>query len=223
MLPPEVIARVLGENDVIGLKLSDGAAPRIYYLRTVTKEGPSNLRDFSLGSASAMTVAGTDFDAIQDSSAANQLEPADSGVLHQFFWGISPSYVRVYLQYPGNVFRRALRGTPTVGSDVGFIDGRLSGYLHPSVQSELFTISGLNPNFNGYHPYAEPATVTVRLNFFIFRFDTEYLGITDDKLQAANLKPPSQQDIQRARVVTMGGLSSLIRVPSWLQDKARSL
>ena len=219
MLPPEVTARVLGENVVIGLKLSDGTAPRIYYLRTVTKEGPSNLRDFALSAASAMNTAGSGWDAIQNASNANQLEPADAGVLHQMFWGVNPSYVRVYLQYPGNVFRRALRGTPTVGGDVGFIDGRLSGYLHPGVESELFTVKDLNPNFNGYHPYAEPATVTPRLNFFIFRFQTEFLGITDDKMLPVNgQKPPAPADIARARVVTIGGISPTIGAPSWLTD-----
>lgn len=219
-LPSEVVQRILDEQAVIGLKLFEQATVRVYWFRTLTKEGPVNLREFSLGTASAMAVAGTGFDQIQNSAGANLLEPALTDHLHQIFFGVNPGYIQVFINYPGNVARLSLRGTRTVGGDTGYIDGAVSPFLAPSVDSELFSVKELNPNFNGFHPFAEPATPTVRINFFITRFQIEYLGQTDaQRVGISGKVAPPATAIEGGRIVTMGGVDQLIQTPAWIRDK----
>jgi hypothetical protein len=213
-LPIDVVERILDERNVVGLKFLDPqGAIRIYWLRVLSKEGPVNLRNFNLGDAAAMQVAGTDWNAIQDGTAKNYLEPSADHILYQIFYGISPSPARLFFRYLANVDRWSLRGTRTVGGKVGYIEGRSTRYLTPAIQSELFTVKGLNPNFLGYHPYAEPATQTIRMNFFIHKFAVEFMR--------SSLPLEGDQEIsQRGRIVTMGGISPIIPAPDWLVSAA---
>lgn len=220
-LPDVVSDRLLIEDDVVGLKFNDGAASRVYYFKACERSFPVNLRDYSLGSITAMATAGSGWDAVQDSSSNNYLEPEDSDYINQGFFGVSPSYLRVFLRYPGNVDRLNLRGIRTVGGQVGYIDGRISPYVDPSCATEFFTVKEINPNFNGYHPYPEPSTVTGRMNFFINKVAVDYLGQTDSNgLAVPGKKAPTGSAIGKGRVVTMGGADSLIRTPDWIREKA---
>ena len=174
-LPREVIDRIHGEGDLVALRMKLGNREKDFYFLVKAKELPNNLTEFSLGSATALAVAGTDWDDIQDSASRYQLEPEYEDYLYQIFYGISPSYARIYRNYPTNVDIGSLIGTRVVGGAVGFINGEQSPLLSPSALTEFWTLKGNHPSFMGYHPYAEPSSITVRMTFYVAKFLVEYL------------------------------------------------
>ena len=207
MLSSEVVKRLFDEGDVLGLKMLVGSTEGVFYFRVKTVEGPNDLDDFSLGSASAQNSTGSDWVQIQDASSRYILEPVNENIIYQVFYGIHPAYAWLYRRYPTNVDRGSLIGTRTVGDRtyrVGKIDGFKSPYRTPSPETEFFTMKGLHPSFLGYHPYLEPASITVRMNFFVVRYGVDKLDI------------PSSQEKEKAKVRTMGG-ESLMQAPSWLR------
>ena len=208
ILPPEAVKRLFSENDILGLKMRQGSALRVYYLRIKSVEGPNDVRDYSLGAATAQAAAGTDWNDIKDGSARYILQPQRSGVVYQAFYGIAPGYAWVYRRYPANVDLGGLQTTRTVGDRtyrIGYVDGLRSPYNSPSPETEFFTIMGTYPSFLGYHPYTEPASITVRMNFFISLYEVDWL------------KNPTAEEVARARVRTMGGVT-LLDAPSWLSE-----
>ena len=152
-LPPETVVRVLREGDLLGLLFRSGTIPRWYIFRVEQAELPNNLYEHSLGTANAMATAGTDWDLVEDSSSNKLLDPELDHLVHQVFWGVTPSYARVYRQYPSAVDRGSLRGTRTVGGAVGYIDGYASPLQSPSPLTETMVVKGHYPAFNMYHPY----------------------------------------------------------------------
>lgn len=203
-LPAEVLARIPDEGEWVGLKMLIGPTPRNFYFRVLTKEGPADLGEFSLGAASARATAGTGWDEIQDANSRYWLEPEFENVLHLVYWGVSPSIARIYRQYPAGVDRGSLLGTRAIGDNVGWVDGVKSPALIPSALTEFFVLKGTHPSFLGYHPYLEPASITVRMNFYITKFQVEYLKAT----------PFTAGSSVKER--TMGGLT-LFQAPLWLR------
>lgn len=211
ILPPEAVKRLFAENEILGLKFRVGESVKVFYFRVKSLETPNDVRDFSLGSAAAQATAGTDWNNIQDGSSRYILEPPKSGIIYQGFYGIHPGYAWVYRRYPSNVDVGGLQTTRTVGDRtyrIGYIDGIRSPYNSPSPDTEFFTIYGTYPSFLGYHPYTEPASITVRMNFFISVYGVDYL------------REPTAEEIARARVRTMGGLS-LMDAPEWIAKEVK--
>ena len=208
MLGLAIARRQHNEGDVVGLKFLVGSEQVIRYLRVQTVERPNDLRDFSLGSASGQNTTGTGWNQIQDSNNNYYLQPDYRGILYQIYYSVSPSYARVYRRYPAGVDRGSLFGTRLVGSQIGYIDGKISPLNNPSVLTELYTVNGQYPSFNGYHPYADPTSVTVFMSFYLASY-----GIS--KVPATDLTP---QDKERLTIRTMGG-RTLMQAPDWLRDE----
>lgn len=209
---PEIAQLFLHENDVLGLQFSvgSGGPRRIFYFKVIVPEGPIILSDFSLGAASAQATAGTGWQEVDDASSRFYLEPSYEEQIYHFYWGISPSYARVYTRYPGSQDRLNLITTRNIGDPIGYIDGRMSPIRAPSKLTESFSLKGTRPTYNGYHPYGDPSSITVYLNFYIYRYHVDYI------------KSPSSEELSRAIVRTPGGGSPLIEVPSWVRDRAGS-
>jgi len=189
---------------------------RIVYFEVEVVEGPVDLANFSLGAATAQAVAGTGWKEIQDSSSRYWLEPADEKVIYHFFYGVSPGQARVYLQYPSGVDINSLISTRAIGSDAGFVDGIKSPYRSPSVDTEMFSMKGAFPAFLGYNPYLEPASITIRLNFFVRRYTVKVLGVDDGNGRVAS------PNVKHQAVVRAVGGRNLIDIPTWVQDGLRS-
>lgn len=218
MLPSEVVSRLFAERDVLGLTMMVGAGEkRTAFWRIDTVEGPNDLADHSLGSASAQSTSGTGWNEIVDSQGRYHLESEYEKVVYQIFYGISPGQAWVYLRYPSNRDLNSLLGTRAIGSRVGHIDGRKSPYRTPSSTTELFTMYGLHPAFLGYHPYAEPSSITVRLYFYVTRYDVTFLGVdpSGDPSKDIGRKIAPEADRQLARVRGMGG-RLLVDAPQWV-------
>lgn len=208
-LPDVLVNRLHRENDVVALIFKVSDQTHLFPLRIDSLEAPNNLYEFSLGAATALATAGTGWSQIQDSSNNYHLQPPDEDVLYQVFYGISPSLARVYRRYPANVDRGSLNGTRVVGTDaIGYIDGQMSPLRYPSPVTELYTVKGIYPSFFGYHPRAEPSSITVRLSFYIYSFGVTYL------------KPSEVDPAKITHKVTMGG-RTLMQAPSWLRDKTK--
>lgn len=207
MLPKEIVDRLFNEGDVIGLKMKMSNDEKVFYFLVNAVESPSDLEDFSLGAAAAQNTTGTDWDEIVDANGRYILEPEFENIAYQIFYGVHPSYIWTYRRYPANVDRGSLRGTRSIGDRtyrVGKIDGMTSPYRSPSSRSEFFTLKGLHPAFLGYNPYTEPASVTVRMNFYVVSYGVEQLSY------------PTAEQIAKARVRTMGG-RTLMEAPTWVR------
>ena len=207
MLPPEVVRRLFAEADILGLKFRSDQAVAFRYLRIKTVEGPNNLRDYSLGAAAAQASAGTDWNEIQDGASRYILEPQQANIVYQAFYGIAPSYAWVYRRYPANVDRGGLQGARAIGDRtyrIGFVDGLDSPFMSPSPETEFFTVEGAHPAFLGYHPRLEPASITVRMNFFVVRYSVE------------RINDPTVEEVARSKVRTMGG-ETMMDAPQWLR------
>lgn len=209
MLGLAIARRLHNEGDVVGLKFLVGSEQKIRYLRIETVERPNDLREFSMGSASGQNTTGTGWNQIQDSNNSYYLQPEYRGILYQIYYGIAPSYARVYRRYPAGVDRGSLFGTRLIGSQIGYINGRTSPLNAPSVVTELYTVNGQYPSFNGYHPYADPTSVTVFMNFYISSY-----GIS--KVAEVNL---TDKDKERLIIRTVGG-RTLMQAPDWLRSES---
>lgn len=203
-LPAEVLARIPDEGDWLGLKMLIGSTKTNFYFQIETKEGPNDLGEFSLGAATAQATAGTGWKEIQDANNRYWLEPEFQNFLHLIYWGVSPSIARVYRQYPAGVDRGSLLGTRAVGDAAGWIDGVKSPALYPSALTETWVLKGTHPSYNGYNPFLEPGSITVRMNFYLVKF---YVSFVKGQQPPPGLKVPMR---------TMGG-GSLFEAPQWLR------
>ena len=211
-LSAEIANRIYKEGFIVALQFSVGPKAELFPLRIDAAEYPNNLYDFSLTTAASLATAGTGWRTIQDSSNRYLLEPENNGVLHQVYYGITPSYARVYRQYPSGVDRGSLVGTRNPGVDaVGYIDGVLSPYRYPSAITETHIVRGQRPAFYGYHPYGAPASITVRMNFYIITYLTcsLYTTLSDNEIRGMVREG-------KARIVTPGG-RTLMQAPGWLR------
>jgi len=201
----EIMQRLHNIGDVVALRLFKGGGARLYPLRIISVERPNDLQNYSLGTASALNATGTEWDNIEDSNQNRYLEPEHEEVLHQVYWGVSPSYIWVYRRYPSNVDRGSLFGTRTVGGSVGYITGRQSPIGSHSALTETYVIKGQRPSYLGYHPFAEPTTPTVFMSFSIFVYGVEVAKLEDlTAIERAKMK-----------VVSPGGLIP-VEAPSWI-------
>lgn len=194
------------ENDLLGLLFLKDGVPRMFVLRILTAEYPNNLQEFSLGSANALAVAGTGWVSIEDSSGNEIFEPEKESRVNQVFFGIAPSYARVYRQYPAGVERGNLRGTRAIGSQTGYVNGVYSPLHDPNPNTEFFVIKGQFPAFNGYLPYKEPASANIYASFYVASFAV-------CELDPAGLTP---EEWRRVRRITVGG-KELMDAPGWLK------
>ena len=206
--PVAITDRFHNIGDIIALKMLEGSAVKLYPFRIEAQEYPNNRAEFSIGAATALAAAGTGWNTIQDASNRFILEPEFAEVIYQGFYGITPSIARVYRQYPSGVDRGSLVGTRNPGVDpIGYISGDLSPGLWPSPITEFYAVRGQHPAFYGYHPYARPATITVRLNFYITVYGVKCIPDMTDA-----------QILQEAKkIITLGG-RTLMQAPGWVRE-----
>lgn len=222
MLPEITVARLFKEREPFGLLLLLGSERRIFYWEAETIEQPNDLADYSLGSATALATAGTGWSEITDSQGRYHLEPENEKVVYHCFFGVSPGQAWIYRRYPANKDFNSLLGTRAIGSGIGHIDGVKSPYQTPTPVSEFFTMKGQHPSFLGYHPFGEPSSITVRLYFYVTRYDVKFLGVDpsgdaekDDKRVIA---PEGVRS--RAPIRTVGG-HELVPVSTWIETMLR--
>ena len=211
-LPIILTERQPREGEVVVLQFLDGTVLKQYPLRIEASEYPNNTYEFSLGSATALAAAGTGWRTIQDSSNRYLLEPEYNESLYIIYYGIAPSYARVYRQYPSGVDRGSLVGTRNPGVDpTGYVDGVYSPIRFPNPATETVVVRGQRPAYYGYHPYAEPATQTIRMSFYIYTYT---VSNQMDKIAPAKVKEMVHN--KQAKLYTPGG-RTMMQTPGWLR------
>lgn len=223
MLPSITQARILDEKAILGLVMKLGTEEkRTLYWEVQTKEGPNDLADYSLGSATAQSATGTGWNEIVDSNGRYHLEPEYERIVYHFFYGVYPQQAWVYKRYPSNKDLNSLLGTRAIGGGIGHIDGFKSPYRAPTPLTETFSMKGIHPSFLGYAPFLEPTSYTIYLYFFVTRYDVVFLGVdpAGDAEKDAVRKIASEDVRRRAVVRTMGG-HELMDIPSWVESAVK--
>lgn len=94
----------------------------------------------------------------------------------QFWFGIAPRHLRVWVKQPYNVFASAMDSNIIPAStyfDVGYYDGYDSPYNQPAPVTETFALKNLSVNWTLANPLngsaTAPMTWNPRLNFYINR------------------------------------------------------
>ena len=94
----------------------------------------------------------------------------------QFWYGISPRHIRVWVKQPYNQFTTSLDNNIIPSStyyDVGYTDGYDSPYNFPAPVTENFSLKNLSVNWSLANPLNGSATAPMvwnpRLNFYINR------------------------------------------------------
>lgn len=198
-----------------------------YYLALQFKEGwavfrilgrePTNVKPFQLVNTLATASALAAWTEVQDAAARRYLEPINKDTIYHCFWGVQPSPIRVYYQYPVRRDRWSLvEVTRALGGIVGYIAGYDSPYDGPlNERTEIFTVEDLYPAFNAFNP------VSYQLNNIVMQFDImrySYHVITDKDLIKSCLtgKTPCKS-------YTMGGVvdPTPAEIPDWLGRKVK--
>ena len=206
--PVAITDRFHNVGEIVALKMLEGSTVHLYPFRIEAVEYPNNRAEFSIGAASALASAGTGWNTIQDASNRFILEPEFAEVIYQGFYGITPSIARVYRQYPSGVDRGSLVGTRNPGVDpIGYISGDMSPGLWPSPITEFYSIRGQHPAFYGYHPYASPSSITVRMNFYITMYGFSSCG---DQMSEAEILKVAKN------IISLGG-RTLMTAPGWIR------
>ena len=204
--PVAITDRLHNVGDIIVLKMLEGNSVKLYPFRIETVEYPNDRYEFSIGSATALATGGTGWNTIQDASNRFILEPEFAEVIYQCFYGITPSYARVYRQYPSGVDRGSLVGTRNPGVDpIGYISGDMSPGLWPSPITEFYSIRGQHPAFYGYHPYARPSSITIRMNFYIAMYGVSCIEMSEAEILA-----------KAKKIISLGG-RTLMTAPGWIR------
>lgn len=223
MLPSDVVKRLLNEGEVVGLLMSiAGTERRRFYFQVETAEKPILLADFSLGAATALSATGTGWSEIDDGTGRYHLEPPFEGILYQSFFGVSPGQARIYRRYPSNVDINSLLGTRTIGGNVGAISGHDSPYRSPSPLSEMWSLMGTHPSFLGYHPYALPSSITVRLNLYVMRYDVTFHGVDPSGGEQDSGRKIAPENIRSKASVRPVGGHQLVDAPVWVRNLMRA-
>lgn len=206
---------IVPEGGILGLKLKIDQEKRTFYFRVDSVEKPIVLAPYSLGAASPMNTAGTAWNEIIDANSRYHLEPEFENVIYRAIFGIDPGETWVYLRYPPNVDVHSLIGTRAIGSGIGHISG--SPFLNPSDLSEFFTLKDQHPSFLGYHPYATPSSITVRLSFFVVRYDVKVIGVDPSGAEETDKKRLIAPQGSREKAVVRTMMSHLlVDAPNWL-------
>lgn len=180
MIPELVQRRWLYPDDVIGLVYTDAAGTpnrKTYWARITSREDAS-LQEFTLGSVTAQNTTVT-WNEIQDANNVHLIAPSQENVINHVFWGVSPTFSRIFLQFPPGIDRRGVRGVRTFGGQEGYISGLESPLRSPQLSSELALALDSYPAFGPYLPDLEPSSALVIMSFYIAVYGV--VALRDDK------------------------------------------
>jgi hypothetical protein len=176
----------------------------------------ANLEPWSLGPLAALGSLAT-FDQIQTANNQHYLEPFDQSLIYHTFWGVTPSPVRIWPEYPPRTPIGSMLSEPrAVGGEVGYINARKSPFNGPfSKATELFTVSERYPEFQAYNP-TNDAVYNVMLNFdqrhYTYQILTSQATIKEMLVGTRTVKK-----------YTMGAAwPNAMTMPDWLKNAVRA-
>ena len=138
-----------------------------------------------------------------DTSVDNILEVDEALHLYQVFYGIRPSLIRGYMNYPSGKPRRNL-DIKEVSSKAhfGYVDGSMSPYDDPQPVSEFWVPKDLDVSFAWYNPASVSNIITTKwiINLYAVRV------LRDVDLVEKILKRKGEG--AQCRIATLGGVES---------------
>lgn len=135
-----------------------------------------------------------------DTSVDNILEVDEAKHLYQVFYGIRPSAIRAYMNYPSGKPRRNL-DIKEVSSraDFGYIDGEMSPYDDPQPVSEFWVPKDIDVSFGWYN--AASGSNIVVTKWLINLYAVEIIKDVDMVQKILNRRVT-------CRIATLGGVES---------------
>lgn len=145
-----------------------------------------------------------------DTSVDNILEVDEKMHLYQVFYGIRPSGIRAYMNYPSGKPRRNLDiKEVSAKADFGYVDGYQSPYDNPQPVSEFWVPKDLDVSFGWYNPASVPNIIITK--WIINLYGVEI--ITDVDLVEKILKRRVE-----CRIATLGGVEMFTYSPPNVWD-----
>lgn len=183
-----------------------------WVLFRIQHEEWANLQPFSLGAIAPGATLAVD-NTIQDAAQRFYLQPAHQELIYHSFWGVTPTPLRVKVQYPpGEPLGSMVDVNRTPTDDVGYIDGDQSPFYGPySKKTELFTVYQRYPAINCFNPVAD-AIANGMMN--IDQRQYTYEIVRDIALIKACLVGS-----QKVKKYTMGrAYPKPMNIPDWLKN-----
>jgi len=140
-----------------------------------------------------------------DTSVDNILEVDEAKHLYQVFYGIRPSDIRAYMNYPSGKTRRNLDiKEVSARADFGYVDGNMSPYDDPQPVSEFWVPKDLDVSFGWHNPASVSQIVITKWVINLYAVEV----IKDVDLVEKILKRRVE-----CRIATLGGVESFSYAP----------
>ena len=190
----------LNQGHILGLGFEEG----VIFFEIMSRE--PKFFEFSFGTLNP-SEALADWNTIPRDSNRNYPEPVTQKQIYQFYFGIKPSSIRLYMRFPSNTDRWTLIDPVNTASPNGALIGEWSPYENPSIMTEIFTLKDVYPAFKVMNPTDIPANPVIRF----IGMSYEYLIVYDHKLIEDYLELR-----RRSKIYFLGGVEPHVRAPEWL-------
>lgn len=194
------------ENWYVGLLFDEG----YWFFKIIRKQQLTVYMPYHFNeTADIATNSTSGWEAPADAQGRFYLEPQEEETVYQTFVGISPSQIKMYLQYTQREDRMSLIAPRPVPGQIGFWDGEMSPYHDPSPITELWTVHDLYPYFNVQNPGISCIDVLAYASFWITPFTYQVIKDRNRILEFL-------RGNRRCTVRTMGDGDRPIKGPAWL-------
>lgn len=149
-----------------------------------------------------------------DAEGRFYLEPPEEETIYEWFTGIAPSTMKLYLQYTRRQDRMSLIAPRAVPGDIGYWEGEASPYKDPGVMTELWGVHDLYPYVNLENPLITGESRIGYLSFYITPFSYQVIDASKPEDKAKILQ--FLRGEKRATVRTMGDPDKPIGAPNWI-------
>lgn len=190
----------LNQGHILGLGFEEG----VLFFEIMSREPKFFVYEFPVLNAGA---AMAEWSTIPKDNNRNYPEPTTQKQIYQFYFGIKPSNVRLYMRFPSNTDRWTLIDPINTSSPNGALLGEWSPFDEPSVMTEIFTLKDVYPAFKVANPGDIAVTPTMRFIGMAY----EYLIVYDHKLIEDYLELR-----RRSKIYYLGGVEPHVRAPEWL-------
>jgi len=190
----------LNQGHILGLGFEEG----VLFVEIMSREPKFFEYSFETLDSGEATA---EWSTIPKDNNRNYPEPTTNKQIYQFYFGLKPSGVRLYMRFPSNVDRWTLIDPVSTNSPNGALLGEWSPYENPSIMTEIFTLKDVYPAFKVANPTDTAVTPVIRFLGMAY----EYLIVYDHKLIEDYLELR-----RRSKIYFLGGVEPHVRAPEWL-------
>lgn len=204
----EIENHIPKENMYVGLLFKEG----YWFVKLIRKQGLTLFRPHIFNDVTAIAVNATSgWETPTDSQGRQYLMPTEEEVIYQFFYGISPSTAKLYLQYEQREDRLSLITVRAVPGNIGAYSGQETPYNDPAPLTELWTVHDQYPYFNVENAGITGESTVIRAAFYITPYT--YSVIKDKNKILSFLRGDRPSTIR-----TIGDGERPVKAPSWLRE-----